>query len=44
MTTKETPAEIVLESLDREQLSEYEDIVIIDKDFCEIRIDNEEFL
>lgn len=35
---------IVLESLDREQLSEYEDIVIIDKDFCEIRIDNEEFL
>lgn len=35
---------IVLESVDREQLSEYEDIVIIDKDFCEIRIDNEEFL
>lgn len=35
---------IVLEPSDREQLSEYEDIVIIDKDLCEIRIDNEEFL
>lgn len=35
---------IVLEPSSSGSLQEYEDIVIIDKDICEIRIDNEEFL
>lgn len=35
---------VVLEPSSFESLQEYEDIVIIDKDICEIRLDNEEFL
>ena len=35
---------IVLEPSSSGSLQEYEDIVIIDKDICEIRLDNEEFL
>lgn len=35
---------VVLEPNAGEPLSQYEDVVIIDNDFCEIRLDNEEFL